>query len=156
MSSFRVAACLVGLIASAELSAQDSMLEMCTLAGCSSAVYIPVRGLPSPLPSGSYRVEAFLDGQLIACEATAVVGNEAVSCASEPRAPWVQLRLGPQEHTITIGSAAPRHLKVRLLRSGEQLSVLEIDPGPYRVRQPNGPECGPICLFAGPFYLVVQ
>jgi hypothetical protein len=136
----------------------EEPLKLCTLRGCSSQSYFPIVGLPSPPPAGTYRVEARINGRAVACEIEFTGGAtlRPTLCNSTTGAPWVHLSLERQSHYIGIRGSAPRHVDLKLHLNGDLVGSLTVEPGAYRVFEPNGPECEPICLISGPFPLEVN
>ena len=140
--------CLV--LASAGCAAQG--LRICTLAGCNSGFRIEFVGMPSAPPEGRFLVEARINGHLVACSIAVTQDREAVNvCQSSTGAPWVELSLQASNQYIAIQGSAPRHVQVTLSYEGRVVGETQIAPAKYEVFEPNGHECGPICLIAGPY-----
>ena len=138
------------LLISASCAAQD--LKICTLLGCNSGLRIELVGMPNNPPVGHYRVEARINGSLVACSVAVTKDTEALSsCQSSSGAPWVELSLQASNQYIDVRGAAPRHVHVTMFYESRMVGEARISPESYKVLEPNGHECEPICLLAGPY-----
>lgn len=144
------------LLALSSQSVSLEELKTCTLIGCVDAVLFALLGMPDDLPNGVYRASAAVNGAEVSCEATNLEPGVPVLCSSQGSSPGIELELGQQGRSIRLVGSASRHIRLQLLRDGNVLASYEGDPGPYRVLQPNGAGCPPVCLQAGPFPLRVE
>jgi hypothetical protein len=121
----------------------------CTAIGCQSGFNLDVSPA-SGWPAGAYRFELSLDGRAVSCEGAIPLkpcAERSFVCdADGVRLGESGCALEPSQHGISnlFFEGFPLALSVRVLRDGNELTSVELEPS-YKAGQPNGPGCDPIC-----------
>jgi hypothetical protein len=124
----------------------------CTQIGCVNGYMLNVSP-SSGWASGAYRFEITSDRTAVTCQGSLPLkacSEQSFSCDADG------VRLGESGCALAAGQQGistimfegyPLALSVRVLRDGEELANVELDPV-YSAGQPNGPGCDPICCGA--------